>query len=681
MLLIQVLLISILLTTILPLLGWIPACYFSDRLNRPTPGFLLFLSLFFGYLLVQSLFAIWITNGITIQWLNFLPFLMVAKSGARAGGPLFNMVRLSGKDILLSSLMLLVSSVYFVRSYSNDFTNIHRQPFVDLVSYAASAYGMGQSGIEAYFADKALYFPELSGINLYHFTELWLTKLLALVTGKTELWITCFILPVFQLNMVVMALISLPGFRKEKWWMQFLMLLAFCFSFGKLLFFEDVFLYHILDLFGSKLALILPAFVIIWSLRRNLMLLLTSLLFLPQLNILLFPLCLILAFNSFYRGINFHNEFPMKQLVTGYSLYLFFFLLILFLGRDSGSAGLNLQAVEGFHFLRIFFQYGREAIYNLGFWYWMPFIFLAFLFKSRIYGLIFLPFLFGKAFGKLISLMGAGLIDFVPGAEFVVCIAGFWWLNKKWLRFNKQIQFAFRAIFALCMVAACGYAFSGFMDFEQIFTLPSGSFFFLIAFGLFILPAPLKHPPILSFKGSEYLLAASLIALTWSTYRFQRSLPFDESFYKTIESEAGPVSKSIYFSSKHFAPFPLHVKTGYPLLFSSNDAYSTPVTQFEDSSWHGKNIAWHVRQYPFYIFCELPENKYLSMQQKTLLFLKKFGIWFVWIDQTYPQSRLKFLKPFVEKRWVSNIEQKEFWKINPAKIPAKNSAAPASSEK
>ena len=116
-------------------------------------------------------------------------------------------------------------------------------------------------------------------------------------------------------------------------------------------------------------------------------------------------------------------------------------------------------------------------------------------------------------------------------------------------------------------------------------------------------------------------------------------------------------------------------------MFHYPDAHSIPVTQFDNRTTYGNYVTMHLREFPFSIFCNLPANKAFSLQQNTLRFIKKFAIKFAWVDTSYPQSKLGFLKPYIEKRWVSEKEGKEFWRINPEKILAQDEKSPASAGK
>jgi hypothetical protein len=158
--------------------------------------------------------------------------------------------------------------------------------------------------------------------------------------------------------------------------------------------------------------------------------------------------------------------------------------------------------------------------------------------------------------------------------------------------------------------------------------------------------------------------------VTWKTFRFQRVLPFDTQFYKQIEvtifNETGDF-RSAYFSSRRYSPFPLHIKAGFPLLFNWSSAVSTPVTMFEDSSWRGKNIEWHVRAFPFYSFCKSkPEfNEKRDVPSMQAAFLKKYAIRYLWMDGDYDQKKMNFLEKAVQKKVKSEKDKMEFWIIDP----------------
>ena len=671
MLLLQVVLINTLALVLMAGIGWLPARLLWTKAGIRHGGFRLFASVFLGYMLSQSLVAIWVTRGLSMQWLNFLPFLILYGMPAeKHAEPLARYDY--RRDLIIVGSLVLICSLYFVRSYSHDFVHIDRYPFIDLVSYAASAYGMGQSGAEVYFSDMALYYPGLSRLDLYHFTELWFVRMISAISGQTELWVVCFILPVFSLGILITGLISLPETRRLPGSLLFLLIFSFCFAFGKLLFFNDSFLFHVLDLFGQKISIIIPALLLLWNLRGNRLIFLALILLLPQINILLGIPLAVFAVAGFFFWPEQKFRLPVLKIWLLYGLYAGLFLGLYFLGKGQSSGSLELMPFSMVKAVSTFFQYGREALYNLGFFYWLPFLSLAALFRSRVYTLLLIPFFAGKLLGKLLPQISSSLLAAVPACEFILAVSGLWWLNRRFFRFPPIAGYLILMIFFLCAVGAAGYAISGFMDFEQIYTLLSCSIFFLFAFALFLLPEPERYPPLLRFRNNDWLLGILLLALVFKTVRFQRVLPFDLAFYDQVRREAGTVSRSVFFTSKRYAPFPLHVKAGFPMLFYFPDAHSTPVTQFEDSSWHGKNIAWHVMQFPFYYFATRPENEAFSRQENSLKFIRKNNIRFAWVDDAYPQSRLDFLKPYTERIWHSGTDKQALWKLKPEAIPLAN---------
>lgn len=681
MLLAEVLFLNLVFILVAGFSGWFPARLLVDRIGGANASFRYFASLLLGFLMLQSCWAIWYTRGLTMQWLNFLPVLFLFILSRNVKNRPSESFQFSLREPLILLGMVLVCSVYFVRSYSHDFQSIDRYPFVDLVTYAASAYGMGQAGSEVYFSDMALYYPSVSKLDLYHFTELWFVRMASDLSGHPDLWIVCFILPVFSLALLIVGLLAIPATRKMPGWLLFLLIFSFCFTFGKLLFFQDPFLYHVLDLFGQKISLIIPALIFLYLLRNHRELFAVFLLILPQINVLLvFPVTLLAIYWFFFRPDE-NSRFPAARCWLFYAFYGTIFLTIWLSGRSDSPAGPEMLPFSIEKAFITFFQYGREAIFNLGFLYWSPFLYLAAIFRSRVYTLLLIPFFLAKAIGKLIPEISPVLSTFVPAAEFLLCLPGLWWVNRRFIRFPLLASWLLLLVFLLCSIAALGYAVSGFMDFEQIYTLLASSLFFLFSFALFLLPVPEKYPPLLRFRGAEYLLGLSLFALSVKTFRFQRVLPFDSGFYRKIIKEAAPLSRSVYFTDKRFSPFPLHVKAGFPLLFYFPDAHSTPVTQFDDNSWKGKNIAWHVKKFPFYYFCSLPENQGRQLQENILGFIRKNGIRFAWVDNSYPEEKLWYLRPFAVKVWQSEQDKTALWQLSPEKIPVAGISSPASSGK
>ncbi len=662
MLLLKALLLN--LAVLLPtgLAGWLPTRFLESRTGGFSPAFRLFSALFLGFILIQTVFALWVTRGLTMQLLNLIPFGLLAflprqPSLAQPARPL--------PEVWMPAGVLLISVLYFVRSYAGNWLETDHYAFIDLVSYAASAYGMGQAGAEVSFSDTALYFPGLSRLNLYHFTELWFTRLIALASGETELWVVCFVLPVFLLVLLATGVqAAAPELPRP-----FLLVLtiAIIFSFGKLAFAHDIFFYHVLDLCGIKISLIIPAFLFLLGLRGEKNIWPAFALILLQINILLGVLVALLAIPAFLTLLRQPRKADLLRMGSVFALTGIAFLLLLRAGGQS-TGGPDPLPFSGSAVVHTFFLYSREAFFNLGFNYWLPFLALAALFRSRLFALLPLPYAIAKVAGKGLVFLLPGFATWQAGAEVVFCLTGLWLLNRRLLHFSSLTEWGAAAILLLCAVGSVGYALTGFMDFEQIYTLTACSFFFILCLHLFLLPLNPAYPPILNLPRQNLWLAAGLLALVAGTFRLQRVLPFDTAFRNQIREEAGTVTRSAYFSTKKYSPFPLHVKAGFPLLYDFPDAHSTPVTQFEDSSWQGKDIAWHVRLYPFYRFCGLSGNRILTPQQQKIRFLQQFNIRFVWVDSGYPGEKLAFLEPSVLKKWKSEKDQKELWKIDPARL-------------
>ena len=127
---------------------------------------------------------------------------------------------------------------------------------------------------------------------------------------------------------------------------------------------------------------------------------------------------------------------------------------------------------------------------------------------------------------------------------------------------------------------------------------------------------------------------------------------------------------SAYFSERPFYPFPLHIQTGFPLLFEFPDAISTPVSIFEDSSWVKSSREGQVKQLPFFLFSE-SDDSFKNEEDKwklQLRFIKTFKIQYLWVDKGNDSPSLNWLRPKAKSILVSSKENLEFWEIDPEKI-------------
>jgi hypothetical protein len=667
----QVVLFNILTLTIIGIIGYFPARHLAAKTNNTGKITILFFSFVLGYFIFESVVGIWFTKGYTMQVLNFLPFLLLffLPGKSEMGGDKEE----KAVYLLIPFAIIFFSSWYFLRSYSINLQTIDYYPFIDLVSYAGTAFGMQWSGAEVTFADAAVYYPEAGKVNLYHFTELWAAVGLSKLFSVTELWAMCFLIPVFLLVLVSTGLTSIASRWKLHIIFSLFLIGALIYSNSKLLIFKDIFFYNLLDLCGLKISLIIPVFLFLFKIRKNQPILLVFLLWLPQVNILLGVL--LACIFGLYFLVNIRNLRSMIPLHVwiGYLFYGLCFIFLAMKGKGSQSGPAFLE-FSGSTAIGTFFSYMREAIFNLGFNYWMAFLVLSTLLVNRKYGLLILPFIFSKGIAKGITYLIPSSLPLIAGVEIVLFFTILLGLNQRLKIFPAKLYWGFVVLTILCLAGGIGYSLTGFMDFEQIYTLFACSSFFILVFFLF--EKVEGESGFLSLDAFEpykwFLGSLILVLITWQTFRFQRVIPFDKEFYESIglqlKKESGN-QFSAYFSSRKYLPFPLHIKAGFPLLFNNSTAISTPVTMFEDSSWIGKDIEWHVKVFPFYAFCFSkpgfnPKNDLQTMKER---FIKEKRIRYIWIDEGYPKEKLNFLNGQVKKKFVSKTDRLEFWILNEEK--------------
>jgi Ca2+/Na+ antiporter len=73
----QVICCNLLIFLLLAVIGFLPAKLVQKKTNQKGVVFLLFCSLLFGYFLFESVVAVVFTKGVTVQWLSFIPFLLL----------------------------------------------------------------------------------------------------------------------------------------------------------------------------------------------------------------------------------------------------------------------------------------------------------------------------------------------------------------------------------------------------------------------------------------------------------------------------------------------------------------------------------------------------------------------------------------------------------------------------
>lgn len=630
----------------------------------------LFSSALIGYFIFESVVATWVTRGQTVQLVNFLPlvFLFFLPDNTETKIP----KKQDWLSLLTPILILLFASWYFVKSYAPDLQSIEQYPFIDLVSYASSTFGMVHSGHETTYFDSAIYYPDKFKFNLYHFTELWALAGWSKIFGITELWGISFLLPVVLLALMALGFSALGSSLKISPWVVLPLVFTLIFANGKLLFFEDFFLFNSLDLCGLKLSLLIPVLMFLIIIRHQTALLLAFTFWLPQVNILyIVALGLLWVYFLAKEKTAFFKILPLAiwVLPTAF-LAVYGFLL---LSNPGESQEFPLQPFSLLGFLNRSFTYFREAVFNLGYNYWIPMVVISALTVNWKNGLLLIPFGLPKLVSKLLMVTYLPAMRYASITEVLIFILSLWAINRLARIWNPTIpSLILGGLFILCLIAGIGNFLTGYMDFEQIYTLISASVFTIIAFLLF---APKKTASVVfsTFQSSKwfpFVMSVLCVGLIFKTIRFQRVIPFDKSFYSKIsdvlKKESGP-KFSAYFSSKSYYPFPLHVQAGFPLLFSFSDALSTPVTPLENTSWMSTERQTQVENFPLMIFAN-KDSQFLkngNLEEMQLRFLKEFQIRYLWVDQDYSSAILDSLTSHRKSRFVSNKEGLEFWTIEP----------------
>jgi hypothetical protein len=654
---------------LLAVIGFLPAKLVQKKTNQKGVVFLLFCSLLFGYFLFESVVAVVFTKGVTVQWLSFIPFLL-----------LFFIPRIKNEKkkpesdlsyLLLPLVLFLFSSWYFLKSYSYDLQSFNKYPFIDIISYACNSLAMGLSGNETSVASGTIYYPELFRFNLYHFTELWAIVGICKILPITETYAICFILPVFFITLIGFGIAALGKNLKIPFYALTAIGLALCFANGKLLLFNDVFLYSFLDLGGLKISLLFPLLILFWLLKDNTPLVLAFGLLLPQTNTLYF---LLLAtstgFYVLYNLRNLKNAIP-NYIFIGYAIFALSFLFILF----TNSEGSESFPIKNFSVLQVIaetFSYFREAVFNLGINYWGVFILGSALVISWKNILLIIPFFVSKTSLKIFCMLWPIDQKLVSIGEVLIFLLVLFFLNWKVKILNKNFFYSFLVLFTLCGFAGIGHTYTGHLDFEQIFTLFACALFPVLV--LFLFEEKVKEKSVLDILGIArfkwIVLSFILILVSYKTIRFQRSLPFEKDFYDEISKSIQPDKGqkfSAHFTTKKMYPFPLHVQAGFPLLFEHATALSTTVTLLNDNSWQKTERSAQVKNYPFYIFSTkdsiFQKDKNISQLQNR--FIKHFKIKYLWIDPKFDQTQIAIPEIAIQKKIVSKMDGEEFWIISP----------------
>lgn len=668
MLFFQVIGLNFSLLLVLFLVGFFPTKLLEKKYQHFPFALFGFVALLMGYFLFQSLVALVKTKGNTVQWVNFLPVLYLFFLPDKTQG--LSARRIDFVFLAWIVFVLIISAAYFVSSYSSDFQTIDKYPFIDIVSYASTAIGMGFSGQETVFADTAIFYPGRFPFGLYHFTELWTLVGIKQLMGIPELFSISFLIPVFYFGLIASGIYAWLVTSNQWKWHWFLVIPALIFANGKLVLSNDYFLYNILDLCGLKISLLIPILLFLFILKDNQQILLTFSLWLLQANILY-----AVGLGIFFLSIMV-AEGPAKFFISkSWSFWgvacitILVYGLCLSQGVSQGPefAFQPVSAFDGFLKGLIYF---REGVFNLGFQYWFPFWVIAAILVNRLHFLLLIPFAAAKIFAKALAIFIPSQFIVLP--EILIFIFAYFFIRPLLSpNIKKGTALIMGLIFLLSLVAGWGNALTGFMDFEQIYTLIAAASFFLFSLFLF---TQYGHSPGGVFPQIQSpLIVATSIFICAYTFRFQRVIPFSTQFFNQVEKTISNTSHSrfaAYFSVKAFYPFPLHVQAGFPLLFSYTDVLSTPVTQMESNNWQGTERESQVRNFPFMIFAskDAQFQKDGNISSLQIRFLQHFHIRYLWVDKQYQSKVLDLLKPAVIKKIQAPGMEPDFWIINPELI-------------
>lgn len=667
-LLLQNLIVSLLLLAVGSPLVWL----LRKKLPLENGAQAIFLSLFLGFFLFETGTALFFTHGKTLQLLNFLPLVSLFFLPRKANQSGWEKWEL--KDGLYPLLTLFLGSVYFLKSYAPDFQQFTRQPFIDLISYGSTAFSLGQSGIETAAFQRSLFFPDQTGLGLYHFAELWFSVGVGRLLQLSETYVVSLILPVQLLIWMLVGLIG--NARKMPGYLVFLLALALPFANYKTLLGSDIFLYNFLDLTGLKIGLLWVSLLALWQMQENPKAFFGLALLLPQENVLyalVLPFLLI-GFQQAFR-LPFRIFFQMPILLLLGAMALCGGLLLAFFGQKSGTHSLSIHSFTMLDWLSKSAVYFREGAFNLGFAYWWPaFLLLGVLYDRRVL-IPLLAFLLAKSTG-----IGLGKWSEISPYRALLETALFaliLWISSRFqlARFPRIGYVLFRVIAALSVVGGLGNVATGHMDFEQIFSLFSCAVFPVFLALVFLRRDGNETGLFPRFPASfrPYVLVLSLSLLSLFTFRWQRVEPFDASYFQSVRElmETTPAPHyAAYLSNRKLYPFPLHIQAGIPLLWQHGSAISTPLHVWEDNSWQGTEREAQVLELPFALFTggKKPATTEDLVRAK-LAFLRKFQIRILWVDKGYQSPLLTQIQSAITHRLASSANSPDFLILNPDLLP------------
>lgn len=657
---------------LMALCGYPLAKFLRERGAAENSLQVLFLSLFLGFFLFETGVAIYFTQGKTLQWLNLFPlFYCCYQPKVR---------NLTEEKVSLASLaysfgVLVLGSVYFLTSYAPDWCQFTRQPFIDLISYGSTAFSLGQSGIETAAFQRALFFPEQTGLGLYHFVELWFSVGIARIFSVSETYVIALILPV---QLLVWISVGLLGHAKSSSSLiAFFLSLALPFANYKTLLGNDVFLYNFLDLTGLKIGLLWVSLMVLWQIRKNPALFLGICLLLPQENIL-YAMVTPFLFLGYLQVTNgsIRMFFNRPFLILLSALLVCGLSLLLTLGQKSGTHSLDVEAFSMGDWLLKTAVYFREGSFNLGILYWWPAFLLGGLFFDKRFHLPLAAFVLAKILGK-----GFVLASHLELVQPLVEAGGFLLFLYLTSRFTEwQLPpLAYRIfviLLGLATVGAFGNVATGHMDFEQIFSLFSCAVF-PVFFAITLLSGDQENGWLSAYVPSglnRLLLSAVFLVLSIMTFRWQRVEGFEAPFYQLVKSEMasskGP-HLSAYLSDRKLYPFPLHIQAGLPLLLEDGSAISTPIHIWDDSSWQGTEREGQVQELPFALFTQgVRPMDHSAIRKAQVSFLRRFQIRFLWMDPACKSSSLTDqIRPAIRREIRPKGNGPVFLVLDPGRLP------------
>lgn len=182
--------------------------------------------LFFGFLLLTALYAIFITHGKTI--LMILPpviiYLLLLKEKGSAEGE-----KIAKKNIIIFFTgVVFFSFLFYLQGYVSFNGDSIKYIAGDLSYYARIAHDLNVHHIENIRVER--FYPETFGVEPYHYLDIWPAALISKLTGlNTHYSLVLVCLPFFTLLFafgVLELLISIAGNKKIVYFLAFISILV-----------------------------------------------------------------------------------------------------------------------------------------------------------------------------------------------------------------------------------------------------------------------------------------------------------------------------------------------------------------------------------------------------------------------------------------------------------------------